>query len=403
MGEQTKNMLVGFFILAACALTVSLILFLKPSVGDGKKTYLIRFSNINKIGVGTQVMFAGKPVGEVVAVDEIYEARKQPTDSIGRVYFYQLVVKVDSSVNIYNTDEIALQTSGLLGEKSIAIIPKEPPKGVTPKLITNQPIYAQSVDPIENAFTQLSNLADEMKASFKFLNEWLDKNSDNLGEAVTAFRDTMKGIDTAVSDFNRLGVIHDVQKGIRSFTTVMDQVHGVIDDMEKGGVFTNLSTTMKHISSASANIDIITDDLASGTGTLGKLIKNDDMYLRVNAILSKMDTFMNDVNHYGVLFHLNKTWQRERLQRVNLMTSLDTPQAFKTYFEKEVDDVNMAMSRLSMLIQKAEANANKQNIMQDETFRDDFAQLLRDVDNLSDNLRLYNQQLNYAEKPAKGK
>jgi len=85
------------------------------------------------------------------------------------------------------------------------------------------------------------------------------------------------------------------------------------------------------------------------------------------------------------------------------MTSLDTPQAFKTYFEKEVDDVNMAMSRLSMLIQKAEANANKQNIMQDETFRDDFAQLLRDVDNLSDNLRLYNQQLNYAEKPAKGK
>jgi phospholipid/cholesterol/gamma-HCH transport system substrate-binding protein len=213
----------------------------------------------------------------------------------------------------------------------------------------------------------------------------------------------MKGIDTAVSDFNRLGVIHDVHKGIRSFTTVMDQVHGVIDDMEKGGVFTNLSTTMKHISSASANIDIITDDLASGTGTLGKLIKNDDMYLRVNAILSKMDTFMNDVNHYGVLFHLNKTWQRERLQRVNLMTSLDTPQAFKTYFEKEVDDVNMAMSRLSMLIQKAEANANKQNIMQDETFRDDFAQLLRDVDNLSDNLRLYNQQLNYAEKPAKGK
>jgi phospholipid/cholesterol/gamma-HCH transport system substrate-binding protein len=403
MGEQTKNMLVGFFILAACALTVSLILFLKPSVGDGKKTYLIRFSNINKIGVGTQVMFAGKPVGEVVAVDEIYEARKQPTDSIGRVYFYQLVIKVDSSVNIYNTDEIALQTSGLLGEKSIAIIPKEPPKGVTPKLITNQPIYAQSVDPIENAFTQLSNLADEMKASFKFLNEWLDKNSDNLGEAVTAFRDTMKGIDTAVSDFNRLGIIHDVQKGIRSFTTVMDQVHGVIDDMEKGGVFTNLSTTMKHISSASANIDIITDDLASGTGTLGKLIKNDDMYLRVNAILSKMDTFMNDVNHYGVLFHLNKTWQRERLQRVNLMTSLDTPQAFKTYFEKEVDDVNMAMSRLSMLIQKAEANSNKQNILQDETFRDDFAQLLRDVDNLSDNLRLYNQQLNYAEKPAKGK
>ncbi|MBM3207506.1 MAG: MCE family protein, partial [Chlamydiae bacterium] len=154
MGEQTKNMLVGFFILAACALTVSIILFLKPSVGDGKKTYIVRFSNINKIGVGTQVLFAGKPVGEVVSVEEIYDARKQPNDSIGRVYYYQLKLKVDSSVSIYNTDDVAITTSGLLGEKSISITPKAPPKGVTPKLITTQPIYADSVDPLESAFNQ---------------------------------------------------------------------------------------------------------------------------------------------------------------------------------------------------------------------------------------------------------
>lgn len=398
MGEQTKNMLVGFFILAACALTVSLILFLKPSVGDNKKTYLIRFSNINKVGVGTQVMFAGKPVGEVVAVDEIYDARKQPVDSLGRVYFYQLVIHVDSSVNIYNTDEISIQTSGLLGEKSIAIIPKAPPKGVTPKLITNQPIYAQSVDPIENAFTELSNLANEMEDTFRYVNGWLDRHGEELAQAVCSFRDAMGEASTAIGDFNRLGIIHDVQKGIQGFSSVMDQVHGVIDDMKKDGVFTNLSSIMKNVKSASANIEIITEDLADGKGTLGKLIKNDDMYLRFTAILSKVDTLMNDVNHYGILFHLNKSWQRERLQRVNLMNSLDTPTAFKDYFEKEVDDVNMAMSRLSMLIEKAESSSNRQDILGNEEFRDDFAQLLRDVDELSDNLRLYNEQLNQAKK-----
>lgn len=398
MGEQTKSMLVGFFILAACALTVSLILFLKPSVGDGKKTYLIRFSNINKIGVGTQVMLAGKPVGEVVAVDEIYDARKQPTDSLGRMYYYQLVIKVDSSVNIYNTDEISIQTSGLLGEKSIAIIPKAPPKGVTPKLITNQPIYAQSVDPIENAFTELSNLANEMEDTFKYVNQWLDKNGDTIAQAIASFRDTMNEASVAIGDFNRLGIIHDVQKGIQGFSSVMDQVHGVIDTMEKDGVFTNISSIMKNIKAASANVEVITDDLASGTGTLGKLIKNDDMYLRVTAILSKMDTLMNDVNHYGILFHLNKTWQRERLQRVNLMNSLNTPTSFRDYFEKEVDEVNMAMSRLSMLIEKAETNPERKQILKNDEFIDDFAQLLRDVDELADNLRLYNEQLQQATK-----
>lgn len=396
MGEQTKNMLVGFFILAACALTVSLILFLKPSVGDGKKTYLIRFSNINKIGVGTQVMLAGKPVGEVVAVDEIYDARKQPTDSLGRIYYYQLVIKVDSSVNIYNTDEISIQTSGLLGEKSIAIVPKAPPKGVTPKLITNQPIYAQSVDPIENAFTELSNLASEMEDTFKYVNEWLDKNGDTIAQAIASFRDTMNEATVAIGDFNRLGIIYDVQKGIQGFSSVMDQVHSVIDTMEKDGVFANVSSIMKNIKAASANVEVITEDLASGTGTLGKLIKNDDMYLRITAILSKMDTLMNDVNHYGILFHLNKTWQRERLQRVNLMNSLNTPTAFRDYFEKEVDEVNMAMSRLSMLIEKAETNPEKRQILKNDDFIDDFAQLLRDVDELADNLRLYNEQLQQA-------
>ncbi len=397
MGEQTKNMLVGFFILAACALTVSLILFLKPSVGDGKKTYVVRFSNINKIGVGTQVMFAGKPVGEVVAVDEIYDARKQPNDTIGRLYFYQLVIKVDSSINIYSTDDVSIQTSGLLGEKSIAITPKVPPKGVTPRLITNQPIYAESLDPIENAFNQLSRLSDEMKVSFKFLNEWLDKNSEHLTQAVTSFRDAMHEISIAIGDFNREEILKDVKGGIESFTSVMNQVHGVIDEMQKENTFSNIAETVKNIKIASQNVNIITDDIASGRGTVGKLIKNDDMYLRVTAILSKMDTLMNDVNHYGVLFHLNKSWQRERLQRVTLIHSLDSPVTFKNYFEKEIDDVNMAMSRLSMVIQKAESNPKKESILKDGAFREDFAQLLRDVDQLSSNLKLYNEQLNYPQ------
>jgi len=402
MGEQTKNMLVGFFILAACALTVSIILFLKPSVGDGKKTYIVRFSNINKIGVGTQVLFAGKPVGEVVSVEEIYDARKQPNDSIGRVYYYQLKLKVDSSVSIYNTDDVAITTSGLLGEKSISITPKAPPKGVTPKLITTQPIYADSVDPLESAFNQISSLADKAGISFEYLNDWLQKNSDNIAQAVVSFRDAMKQIDIAVGDFNRLGVINDVHQSINSFKGLCDSVQKVVTDFEENGVFANVNTMTKHLASTSENLDIITDDLATGKGTLGKLIKNDDMYLRATAILSKMDTLMNDVNHYGVLFHLNKSWQRERLQRVNLMTSLESPTAFRVYFEKEVDSVNMAMSRLSMLIQKAESSPNKENILNNQGFKDDFAQLLKDVDELSDNLKLYNEQLNSTQQTTKG-
>ena len=99
MGEKTKNLAIGIFVLFAIFLVVYIIMFLKPSVGDMKQTLYVRFSNINKINVGTRVMFAGKAVGEVVAIREIYNAREQPTDSLNRVYFYELVLKIDSGIN----------------------------------------------------------------------------------------------------------------------------------------------------------------------------------------------------------------------------------------------------------------------------------------------------------------
>ena len=45
-----------------------IIMFLKPSVGDGKQILYVRFSDVNNIPIGTRVIFAGKPVGEVVAI-----------------------------------------------------------------------------------------------------------------------------------------------------------------------------------------------------------------------------------------------------------------------------------------------------------------------------------------------
>lgn len=394
MGEQTKNMLIGIFVVAACFLIVSLIMFLKPSVGDGKQTLYVRFSNINKINVGTRVMFAGKPVGEVVAIDEIYDARKQPsTDMLGRIYFYQLVLKIDSHVKVYDTDEISIQTSGLLGEKSIAIIPKAPPKGITPKLITNQPIYAESVDPIENAMNELSDLSNNLQVTIKEVNRWLQKNGDDLGNAVRSFGTAMDEIKTAAKSANDLQLIPEIKTGVQNFSTTMTDIQNAVREMKDGKVFANAGVVMKNLKNATHSFDIIGRDIANGQGTLGKLIKGDDLYLRFTAVMSKANTLMNDINHYGLLFHLNKSWQRQRAQRLTVLNALDNPQSFKNYFENEVDDINTAMSRLSMLIDRAELSPDKEVILNDEKFKQDFAELLRQADALSDNLRLYNQQL----------
>jgi len=394
MIDYMKNTLIGLFVVVACALIVGIILFLEPSVGDGKETLVVRFSNINGLSVGTRVMFAGKPVGEVVAIEQIPAAREQPTDELGQVYFYQLILHIDSSVRVYNTDEISVQTSGLLGEKSIAIVPRAPPKGVKPTLISSKtPVYAESVDPLESAFNELSQLSDKVEETLDKVIAWIDQNGHELGAAIRAFDDAMTEASVTLSAVNESALVHDIKMSVQNFSAAMRDIHYSLEQMTEDDVFTNLGVTMRNMKTASRSIDVVADHLAEGRGTLGRLFMDNDTYLRVTAILSKINTLMNDVNHYGVFFNLNKEWQRTRLKQVSELNALNTPENFRSYFTKEVDLINTSMSRLSMLVDRADDNPEREKIFDSNLFKRDFADLLQSAQTLYDNLRLYNEQL----------
>lgn len=169
MGERTRNMLIGIFVIAASALIVWVIMFLKPHIGDGKQILYVRFSDVNNIPIGTRVTFAGEPVGEVIAIKPIPDARSKPSsDILGHLYYFQVELRIDSHIRIYDTDEITVQTSGLLGEKSVAIIPRPVPPGIVPQLLTSkQIVYAKSVDKLDQLFTQFSDLANTVEKTFR--------------------------------------------------------------------------------------------------------------------------------------------------------------------------------------------------------------------------------------------
>lgn len=393
MTTSIKNMLVGIFILSSIVLLVWIIMFLKPTVGDGKQHLQVRFSNVTGLNIGTRVMFAGKPVGEIVSMNEIHEAREQPTDELGRVYFYQLQLDIDSCVKVYNTDEISIQTSGLMGEKSIAITPKAPPKGVTPRQISNQPIYADSVDPIQNAMLDFSDLASQMEETFHRASDWLKDHGEEVATTVRSAGNAMNEMDQALAVYNQADLTHDLQKTIRGFSGALDQFHLAMEQMQSKQTFKNTGVVMQNLKSATHSLDVAAEDISKGKGTLGRLITDDDLYLQLNAVMTKANGLMNDVNQYGVLFHLNKQWQRTHVQKASKLNALNTPESFRAYFQNEVDDINSSMTRISMLIEKAENSPERERIMQSDDFKVDFADLLRRVDELSDNLRLYNQQL----------
>lgn len=340
MTDQLKNIFIGLFVVASVTIVVALILFLKPTVGDGKKSLHVRFANIAGINLGTRVTFAGKPVGEVISIQEIENAREASIDKHGKVYFYELVLKVDSKVSIYNTDEVAIRTSGLMGEKAIAILPKAAAHGLHPKEITQEIVYANSVDPLENTFNQMTKVAARVEKAIDHFDEWFGQNQEHLAQAIVSFDSSMKSANQVLTDFRQ-----------------------------------------------------VTKDLSKENNTLGRLLKTDDLYLRVTSLLGKAETVMNDMNHYGLLFQYDKRWQRSRTKRANLLKSLESPRDFQQFFEAEMDTMTTCLGRLSELLQRAEEDQEREKVIQSETFRRNFATLLRQAQSLTDSIRLYNEDL----------
>lgn len=386
-------MLIGLFVVMACALIIGMILFVEPSIGDNKQVLYIRFSNVNGISVGTRVTFAGKPIGEIVAITTIANARNQPTDELGQLYYYQLTAHIDSHIKVYTTDEITIQTTGLLGERSVVVMPKYPPQGLQPKLATiHTPLYGNSIDPIESAFHELGNLAGKVSDAVDSVVAWIDENGSSVGEAVRSFDRAMHEFGDTLASVNQNDVVQDLSKTLTSFTSTSDSIHNAIAIMDEKETFSNLGDAVAHIKGSSVSLEDILKEVKQGEGTLGKLLMDDDFYLRLMNIFSKVDIALNDINHYGIWFNMNKQWQKERERKANLLTALKTPEEFKEYFEKELDGINTAMSRLSVLIDKAEQVPERQKILNSTLFRKDFAELLRRSIELTGSIKYYNEQ-----------
>lgn len=388
MVDQAKNIMIGFFVIAACGIVVFAILFLHPTVGNERLTLRVRFANIDKVTIGSRVTFAGKPVGEVVEIREIPEAIDHRKSKDGFVYVYELKLKVDSSVNVYNTDEVTLHTSGLLGERSVSIDPKPPKPGEALRLVNDNIIYATETGTVEETFKDLKVLGLKLDTALDSVVEAFDimkkhKLWDSIGNTAHNLDDITTALNQPEYISKTIENAYDVsKKAVKSWDVLDLSLHNIADTT------TNTSVIAKDTRE-------IMNRVKNGESTAGKLLVKDDLYLKTDAILSKAEITMNDINHYGLLFHTDKGWQRVRARRLNLLYRLSSPQEFRNYFNDEVDQISTSLSRVSMILDKTKCIPPCCSYLLDNCeFTKVYAELLRRVADIEEGLRMYNQQLN---------
>lgn len=365
MADQAKNILIGLFVLAAAGIAIFILMFLHPSVGDESRKLRVRFSNIDKVSLGTRVNFAGKPVGEVVEIKDVEDGRKGKHDSSGRLYVYELELLVDSSIHVYNTDEVAVKTSGLLGERNIEITPIAPKKGQPLRIIDEDVIYAAETGSVEDAIKELKDVGHKFEVMLDTITDILYDVKDQ--KVITKLANTLGNVESITAALNK-----------------PDQWSELLD---------TISEVAKNAQSFTSDGRTLTARITAGEGSLGRLLVKDDFYMQTSALLAKADTTMNDINHYGLLFHMDKNWQRLRARRLNLMQQLACPQEFRNFFNDEMDLITTSLERVYMILDETSGLPCFCEILQNPEFTKVFSELMRRVNTLEEELKMYNIQL----------
>ncbi len=292
MPDRIKNLLIGIFVFTAIGVIICMLLFIHPYIGDEAQNIRVLFADIDKVNVGTRVLFAGKPVGEVTVINEVPDAIIYRAQHGGDIYPYELILAIDSSIKVYTTDKIVLRTAGLLGERSVAIDPVPLKPGQKLKLVTkNEIMYSEKVGTVEDTFKE--------------------------------FKDVAARLDL-----------------------LLDKIHSAFVTLDEKKAWENIGDAIDNMNQIIANVK-------EGKGTAGKIFSNDELYLNTMALLGKGETILDDINHYGILFQNDKGWQRLRARRMNLLEKLSTPQEFRNYFNDEINQIQTSLARVSMVMDKS--------------------------------------------------
>lgn len=394
MNGQLKNTLIGAFVSIAIGLIIGMILFVEPTVGDGKQLLRVYFSNISGISDGTRVTLAGRIIGDVAQINQIPDARqKAPTHDKETVYFYEVTLQVDSKATIYTTDKISIKTIGLLGDTIIAVIPTYLPSNVKPVAVTpDTPMYATSSDLFEQAFDELSSLATEMEKTFQKVNDWLDENHKNLTVAVHYFGEAFKQVAIATDQFNQMGVMKDIKTSIVAFSQGMELVDEALVKIKEEGGFDQIPQIICHVNKITDSVSTIASTMAEGKGTVGELLMNDEAYLKFNAILTKVNMTLNDINQYGLLYFYNNDWKRAHLKKMTQLNEIATPTQFRDYYTQDLDEMNRAVARIGQL-----ATGCEKPYYRTEKFYKEFKMLQDQLKELQKSLNLLQDELAFPD------
>ena len=296
-----------------------------PSFKQKTSKYIVYFPDVAGLSKGAEVRVAGVRAGKV---KDVYLED-------GRV---KVVFELRKDIKLYRDASASIGTLGLMGDKYLSVKPGTPEAGI---LKEGERIRrVEAVSDTDKLIAELSKTAEEFRKVAKNLNLILEENRRNLRETIQNLntliaqlndltRQNRENINVALKNIQELSsrlnkdlplliasldklskdadrILMENRRDIREITynlsvvldKIKDDIPVLVENLKELSITLNslvktnkvnihrtlvsLRKTSENLSSASRRLDNILASLEEGKGTLGKLLKDEELYQNVS-------------------------------------------------------------------------------------------------------------------------
>ena len=278
------------------------------NIFSSDRTFFAIYDDIEGVSVGTPVTVSGFNVG-----------------SIQDISFYQntmdILVKfrVENKVKFSKNSVAQIYETGLIGGKALAILPNNGP------LAQSGDTLRSSIAPglTELVNDKLSPLQEKIESTFvsadsllKNINNVFDVNSQNqIKESFSQLSDLAINLKESAENLNSIInsneiKINDIVSNVDNFSSNFSSLSNSFSDVEV--IIGNLTKT-------SNNLNSIIDEISSGDGTFNQLIYDDSMIKSLNEASNNLNLLMEDLRlnpkryvHFSLFGKKNKEYQSKK-------------------------------------------------------------------------------------------
>ncbi len=301
---------------ALLAITALVLLYfgisylMSRSVFSGDRMFYAEYNDVGGLVPATKVMINGYQVGKVQDIE------LQPSGKS------LVTLALDNDFQFSKNSTVQLQENGFIGGKSLAIMLKQDgsPIAVSGDTLKTE-VRLSMVDSFKNQLTPLQAKVESMMVSADSLLTSVNAILDV--ESRKNIKNSIKELNATVANFKKasgtLNTILDNNKNkLDSALTNVDNITANFSKVSDSLANLELNKTVKQLQSTIKGFDKIIAGIENGEGSVGKLLKDEELYDNLTGASLQMEQLLEDMKlnpkryvHFSLFGKKAKQYKKE--------------------------------------------------------------------------------------------